>query len=448
MTEAGDLIDAFLSAATAAFPLLSKRLAERDADDWMGGLAMDGGLEMLDLEQFKSCQSLVASYPGLADELAEPDQGQRFVYHESGAESLANPLRVTAHILTHAGVAALWSASGFTLENYLSEVRHYATELAGWAADKSSRFTSLQLIGMYNVFMNAGETIEVPTGTLLAAPHHPAMIPSYKSGSMQISFGGGKWSDEPSTIFVQKQQSAVGLTKDPDKKVRAIFGEAADITLEPVALAITLAGGHHEHSSPAFGGSCHSHPLTGGVTSRSKPHGYQNSPGIPLPGTLSKDVQDYFGRISKQKKYSSFVYAGRRLMSSLNQPRVEDSLVDAVVVWEALFSTTPETSFRVTASVTRTLYPTFATKDRTLIELQTVIQNIYAVRSDLVHGNVATLTPEYLLKKRKMTMYDCALNAKRYSLRLLRAAFHWSVEVQKMDNGSRSKAAILDPEWP
>lgn len=446
MTEATDLVDAFLSAATAAFPLMSKRLAERDVDDWMGGVALDGGLETLDLQEFKTCQSLVASYPGLADELAQPEEGQRFVYHESGARSLADPLRVTAHLLAHAAVAALWSTSGFTLEKYLSEVRLYATELTNWAADKSSKFTALQLVGLYNVFMIAGESIELPTGTLLAAPHHPAMRPVYDLGNAQISFGGGKWGDVPSTIFIQQQQCGVGLVEEPDKKVRAIFHEAADATLEPVALAITLAGGHHEHSAPAFGGSCPSHPISGGATSRSNARGYQKAPGIPLPTSLTGDVQDYFDRITKHKKDSAFLFAGRRLIASFNQHRPDDALVDAVVVWEALFSTTPETAFRVTAAVTRTLYPTFAAKDRTLVELQGFIQEIYGARSDVVHGNVASLAN--IKKKRKMTMYDCAVNAKRYSFRLMRAAFHWSDEVQKMDNGPRSKAAILDPDWP
>ena len=130
--------------------------------------------------------------------------------------------------------------------------------------------------------MNVGESIKLPAGTLLAAPHNPQMPQVYGSAAFRFSIGGGKWTEEPSVILVQRKASGVRLIKDPEKKVRAIFPDPADTTLEPVALAITLAGGHHEHSAPAFGGSCHSHPLTGGATSRSKPYGYQSMPGIPL----------------------------------------------------------------------------------------------------------------------------------------------------------------------
>lgn len=205
-------------------------------------------------------------------------------------------------------------------------------------------------------------------------------------------------------------------------------------------LAIVLACGHHDHSAPTFGGKVSPEPLTSGLGNMSRPHDYPRSPGIPIPKSVIPELEKYSSCVATTDPDSPLAFAGRRLLRSLNADNSQDSLVDAVVVWEAIFSVSPETAFRVTASVASTLRNDF--KDHLpLAEFQKILNDIYDARSQIVHGDAAKV------KKRRARHYDDARNARRYSRRLLRYAFLWPERIKRLDSGARSKQAILG-DWP
>jgi hypothetical protein len=75
--------------------------------------------------------------------------------------------------------------------------------------------------------------------------------------------------------------------------------------------------------------------------------------------------------------------APRRLMqASAERSDALDSLVDAVIAWEALFGTETEVTFRVSGALARLLRQTG--EDRR--KLRTRPSNIYRLRSKVVHG--------------------------------------------------------------
>jgi hypothetical protein len=60
-----------------------------------------------------------------------------------------------------------------------------------------------------------------------------------------------------------------------------------------------------------------------------------------------------------------------------------DAFVDALVVWEALFGTSTEVSFRVTATIAKLLQPGTGEERRKLVK---ELKGLYGKRSRLVHG--------------------------------------------------------------
>lgn len=77
----------------------------------------------------------------------------------------------------------------------------------------------------------------------------------------------------------------------------------------------------------------------------------------------------------------------RRLVSAATeQMDPADSLIDAVMVWENLLGATPETAFRITASMTHLLEPDSSKR----APLQKRLNKVYAARSKIVHGQTAT----------------------------------------------------------
>ena len=89
---------------------------------------------------FKACEALVGGYPGLADELAQPEDGQRFATTSPAAraslircESPPTCWPMPEFRRSGRPSASLW-------KKLPSEVRYYAQELGDWAKDKSSKF--------------------------------------------------------------------------------------------------------------------------------------------------------------------------------------------------------------------------------------------------------------------------------------------------------------------
>jgi hypothetical protein len=117
-----------------------------------------------------------------------------------------------------------------------------------------------------------------------------------------------------------------------------------------------------------------------------------------------------------------------RAVSELKEP--EDTLIDAVVVWENLFGAGQETTLRITMSVAWMLGLDADNRRKLWDDLK----KIYQQRSDIVHGNA---------KLKADRTYPYAMQAVGISIELLRGMFKDHPELLKLKTGAERSALIL-----
>ncbi|MFJ3022508.1 hypothetical protein ACIPH4_16405 [Streptomyces tendae] len=96
------------------------------------------------------------------------------------------------------------------------------------------------------------------------------------------------------------------------------------------------------------------------------------------------DVRYWVENVTEQHPRSLRVAMRRILSAASTRTDPMDSLVDAVLAWENMFSDSPETSLRVCGSLALLLEPLDRDRRRELVRELT---GIYSTRSAIVHGN-------------------------------------------------------------
>lgn len=131
---------------------------------------------------------------------------------------------------------------------------------------------------------------------------------------------------------------------------------------------------------------------------------------IPPVVTLNRDsgpVIEEWAQKLHERHTDNFDVAARRMVTAIRD-RFDrsDALIDAVTVWESLVGTSVETSFRVTAALSKLLEPNPAER----LAFQKTLRNIYNIRSKVVHGDAVT---EAVLQSNSDDAIDIALQALR-----------------------------------
>jgi hypothetical protein len=135
--------------------------------------------------------------------------------------------------------------------------------------------------------------------------------------------------------------------------------------------------------------------------------------------------------------YDPIPIAITRLLRAVSEikPRPEDTLIDAIIVWENIFGATQESTMRITLSMARILAQTPEERRDRWNEFK----SIYHLRSDIVHGNDRSdrLAPTAL--------YDAAKRAVPISIDLLRTVMlsHPNLLTDHKDGAGRSAAVLL-----
>ena len=135
--------------------------------------------------------------------------------------------------------------------------------------------------------------------------------------------------------------------------------------------------------------------------------------------------------------YDHIPIAITRLLRAVSEvkPRPEDTLIDAVIVWENIFGAPQESTMRITMAMARVL----AATEEERRERWEEFKKIYTLRSDIVHGNE---------KFRKLTpsqVYATAAKAVPVSVELLRAVMqsHPNLLTEYKNGADRSSAVLL-----
>lgn len=95
-----------------------------------------------------------------------------------------------------------------------------------------------------------------------------------------------------------------------------------------------------------------------------------------------EDFKDWYQRLSGVNKENIKIVLKRLNYAIHERANAEDSIIDAVTAWEAIFSGSYETTFKVTASIAKFLKPICERK-----AFLKRLKDLYKVRSDIVHGN-------------------------------------------------------------
>jgi Apea-like HEPN len=100
-------------------------------------------------------------------------------------------------------------------------------------------------------------------------------------------------------------------------------------------------------------------------------------------GDRIRDIEDWARTIDREH-VGGIDVASKRLVSAIaHRLDRSDALIDAVMVWENLVGTSIETSFRVTAAITKLIEPDPGHRK----ELYGELKGIYSLRSRVVHGD-------------------------------------------------------------
>jgi hypothetical protein len=108
---------------------------------------------------------------------------------------------------------------------------------------------------------------------------------------------------------------------------------------------------------------------------------------MPEEPTPEELVQaEVWSRRLDQHYVENLQIAGRRIISAIAQRAdLTDALIDAVTAWESMVGTRTETSFRLTAALTKLLEP----DPRNRLAFRKELGRIYDLRSRVVHGDPA-----------------------------------------------------------
>lgn len=169
------------------------------------------------------------------------------------------------------------------------------------------------------------------------------------------------------------------------------------------------------------------------------PYVYQSASLVPAQSARSSveinlsqlaGVKEWWGRLSGAG--DELLTSRRRLaMSFSERSRVEDSLVDAVVAWEAIFSGTPETQVRTTLPSSVMLAPPGHRAD-----LAAEMRKTYALRSKLVHGKQGSMKSEDVAAARDRVV--------RWVTNLLRIIYTERRDLLSLDATRRSELILLE----
>ena len=95
------------------------------------------------------------------------------------------------------------------------------------------------------------------------------------------------------------------------------------------------------------------------------------------------DIKDWYKRLSNIDKQDIYVPLKRLNYAIYERMSAEDSITDAIIAWEGMFSEAFETTFKVTGSIAKFLKLPHERK-----EYLRRLKDLYDLRSDIVHGKV------------------------------------------------------------
>ncbi|MFE1466597.1 hypothetical protein [Nocardiopsis dassonvillei] len=159
----------------------------------------------------------------------------------------------------------------------------------------------------------------------------------------------------------------------------------------------------------------------------------QRSPKANVITAEKSDVVVRWHSLIRDKHPDSLNISMKRILSAVSERwDAMDAFIDAVIVWENIFGTRSETTFRVTGSMAKMLDSSGV---EARAELQGELKKLYEARSRLVHG--AKELPDDVMWNHRNRAIDV-------SLELLRKLYVERPDLLAMNSEDRSKRVLLE----
>lgn len=383
------------------------------------------------LQEVMNTASLVFDqHPGFSEAvdriLSEPD-----LTNLAPREGELDPMVMHAgggvRLPSRALVAGLFSAAFqqiFCLRLPAEEGTFVRTVLEGFEelrrAARGERIRVYAITGIAGVRLPQGVQVSTPWGTLRPAPiinNQQTFFPFF----------------QPETICILAESRLATVKLDRASEPRHEF-DRSELTSEgsQVLFPLSCALASQKTNDPAVPLVTWSTlllPFLGGF-SYSKPF---------LPPRVKQEI-DISSRIAELEEWARIVdgshspavyIAARRLASAVvHRLDPNDSLIDAVMVWENLVGTSTEVTFRVTAALAKALEHD-PTKRRTLRKF---LAEIYNTRSRVVHG--VSINPSQVKQ--------AANDAVDIAVRVLRVFYRRGQEWLSMESKERADSLLLE----
>lgn len=255
---------------------------------------------------------------------------------------------------------------GLVLENY-EELKRAA---------RGEQIRAYKITGFSGVKLVEGARVETPWGALYAAPEHTGPYALFMHNL-----------PETTTILARPQLQSVTISGEQQPQMPSADEEQLRQALrvrQLLPLAFALVTVHNNLCAPLPTFELIMLPFGSGI-------GWSNTPWFfpvnraPVEPTANQLVEvEVWSRRLDQHYVENLAVTGRRIVSAIAQRAdVTDSLVDAVTAWESMVGTGTETSFRVTAALSRLLEKD--PKKRSAFRKE--LGEIYGYRSRAVHGD-------------------------------------------------------------
>lgn len=319
-------------------------------------------------EVWSSAAHCIQKHPDLAD-IAHKDgeEDPFFTYQGGGGRESTNGFVIG---MFSAALRRLYfEGTPLTVESLTALVLENFEELKRTARDED--VTIYAIHGFTGMILPAGSEITTPWGVLRPAPeidyssrpYHPTSAPT-------------------TAVLMRPIRVRYKVTREKDPGLPDAITSYYDAQrrmekLLPLAFALGVNDGSRIAPVPTF--TTNIEPFRSGSGG-----GLSPQPMRPLP-RLERDqfrsVEQWSSRLQNDHVENLNVAAQRLVTAIVGRSDKEDSLIDAVTVWESLVGIQGETVFRVTGALAKLLR---APEDR--LAFQKELKAIYEVRSGVVHG--------------------------------------------------------------
>lgn len=374
-------ITALTNLASDVFQIMSWPKAPLYERGPMGDPMLDGAPQFHDYShEIKSGEAMKVASARLLE-----DQALKSLYRNKGGQSvfIQSPRggsRFSAEMLSDGLVASAVrlmyfrdkratedALTGLVIENY-EAVKRIAMGGAGRAH---------VIYGLAGVKLMPGLQITTPWGTIRSWPEQTheqlaayrmtrssvatAVLVSPRLTSYDLSFEASPGAPRNVDVYLKEEKRLHGL----------------------LSLSFALAAEEGNRSAPTVVFSTNVEPFTGDFgavwSSRARPPIQHESMGPDQ----ARAVERWAHILDKEHVDALQVAVDRTVSAVAERQDKVDALIDAVTVWESLVGTRTETTFRVTAALTKLLEPEPAAR----AGLRKRLGQIYELRSRVVHGD-------------------------------------------------------------